>query len=97
MGMSSILDNGIFGYRLAANYSTKPGDVAGGDWYSDSFTYRAFDGQAYSNVATWRYWVMPVNDPPTYSAGEDVWVLEDSGSYQAPWATDVSPGPGERV
>ena len=36
---------------------------------------------------------MPVNDPPTYSAGEDVWVLEDSGSYRAPWATHVSPGP----
>ncbi len=88
-----IFDNGIFGYRVDPNYSTKPGDVAGGTWDSDSFTYRAFDGKAYSNVATWRYWVMPVNDPPTYSPGEDVWVLEDSGSYQAPWATQVSPGP----
>jgi hypothetical protein len=83
----------IFGYRPEPNYSTKPGNVAGGDWYSDSFTYRAFDGTAYSNVATWRYWVMPVNDPPTYSAGDDVWVLEDSAAYSAPWATDVRPGP----
>jgi hypothetical protein len=86
-------DETLFGYRPLPNYSTKPGDVAGGEWYSDSFTYRAFDGSAYSNVATWRYWVMPVNDPPTYSAGEDVWALEDSGTYRAPWATNVSPGP----
>jgi hypothetical protein len=86
-------DPTIFGYRPEPDYSTKPGDVPGGDWYSDSFTYRAYDGSAYSNVATWRYWVMPVNDPPTYSAGEDVWVLEDSGTYRAPWATNVSPGP----
>jgi len=86
-------DETAFGYRPLPNFSTKPGDVAGGTWDSDSFTYRAFDGQAYSNVATWRYWVMPVNDPPTYSPGEDVWVLEDSGSYRAVWATNISPGP----
>lgn len=86
-------DETLFGYRPLPNYSTKPGDVVGGTWDSDSFTYRAFDGQAYSNVATWRYWIAPVNDPPTYSAGEDVWVLRDSGTYRAPWATNLSPGP----
>ena len=69
-GDVAIFDETLFGYRPLPDYSTKPGDVAGGTWDSDSFTYHASDGQAYSNVATWRYWVMPVNDPPTYSAGE---------------------------
>jgi hypothetical protein len=36
--------------------------------------------------------ITPVNDPPTFTAGNDVEVLEDSGDYRAAWATAVSPG-----
>ena len=82
-------------YDPDPDYSTLPGDQPGGQWVSDSFTYRAFDGQAYSEPATMRIWVAPVNDPPTYTPGPGtVEVVEDSGPYQAAWATDVSPGPG---
>ena len=36
-----------------------------------------------------------VNDPPTFSAGGPVTVNEDSGPYNAEWATNVSPGPAD--
>ncbi|MEL6107228.1 MAG: Ig-like domain-containing protein [Planctomycetota bacterium] len=39
--------------------------------------------------------VAAVNDPPTFTAGGPVTVDEDSGPYNQPWATDISPGPGE--
>ena len=39
------------------------------DWVSDVITYRAFDGQAYSNEANYRLWVAPINDPPTFTPG----------------------------
>jgi hypothetical protein len=36
------------------------------------------------------------NDPPTFTSGlATVPVLEDSGAYNATWATSVSAGPGE--
>ena len=37
----------------------------------------------------------PVNDVPTFTAGGDVTVTEDSGAYTAPWATGISAGPNE--
>jgi VCBS repeat-containing protein len=38
--------------------------------------------------------VTAVNDPPTYTAGADPSVAEDSGAFsQAGWATNMSPGP----
>jgi hypothetical protein len=40
-----------------------------------------------------RFWVAPINDPPTFTPGPTVTVDEDSGAYSAPWATEVSPGP----
>jgi hypothetical protein len=82
-------------YRITQpNYSTKRGDQPGGNWVSDSFTYRAFDGSSYSQPASVRIWIAPVNDPPTLTAGpHEVLVAEDSGSYSGAWATDVSSGP----
>jgi hypothetical protein len=82
-------------YRITQpNYSTKAGDQPGGNWVSDSFTYRAFDGTAYSQPATARIWIAPINDPPTLTAGpSSVYVDEDSGAYSSAWATNVSPGP----
>jgi hypothetical protein len=37
--------------------------------------------------------VDPVNDEPTFTAGANVTVLEDSGAYSASWATAISMGP----
>ena len=51
-------------YRPAKDYSTPVGT-----WVSDTIPYRAFDGQAYSNIANYRLWVAPVNDPPTFTPG----------------------------
>jgi len=39
--------------------------------------------------------ITPVNDDPSFTAGGDVAVNEDSGAYSAVWATAVSPGPLE--
>ena len=37
--------------------------------------------------------VSAVNDAPSFVSGDDVGVAEDSGAYDAPWATGISPGP----
>ena len=66
----------------------------GADWLSDVITYRAFDGQAYSNEASYRIWVAPVNDPPTFTPGPSlIEVHAGDGPVSIPWATDISPGP----
>jgi VCBS repeat-containing protein len=36
---------------------------------------------------------IPVNDPPTFTAGPNVTVNEDSGAYSQPWASNILPGP----
>ena len=82
----------FFLYTPDVDYSATDHGLPATDF--DTFTYRADDGFASSSPATMRIWVMPVNDAPTFTEGpEQVVVGEDSGSYSAPWATDVSPGP----
>ncbi len=61
---------------------------------TDSFTYKANDGQADSNVATVTINVLSVNDAPTFTAGADQTVNEDSGAASVSgWATQISAGP----
>jgi len=38
--------------------------------------------------------VQPVNDPPVFTSGGNVVVLEDSGAYSQPWATSIAPAAG---
>ena len=60
---------------------------------TDSFTYRANDGRALSEPATVTITVAPsANQAPSFSAGANVTVDEDSGPYAAPWATSINPG-----
>jgi Bacterial Ig domain len=81
-------------YRPAHDYSTPRGDEPGGSWVSDVVTYRAFDGQAYSNEASYRLWVAPVNDPPSFTPGPAlIETTAGGGPVSVQWATDVSPGP----
>jgi ELWxxDGT repeat protein len=46
-----------------------------------------------SGSQTFTIAVTPVNDAPGFSAGPNVAVLEDSGSYAAAWASAISAGP----
>jgi hypothetical protein len=42
--------------------------------------------------------VVAVNDPPSFTRGSDVTVLEDSGAYsQSGWATAISAGPADEA
>lgn len=41
--------------------------------------------------------VSPINDPPSFTAGGPITVLEDSGPFNLLWATNISPGPADEV
>ncbi|HEU5203972.1 MAG TPA: Ig-like domain-containing protein, partial [Candidatus Limnocylindrales bacterium] len=84
-------------YMPDDDYSTRDGNLPGGAWVSDFFTYRVTDGQAWSDPATYRLWVAPINDPPSFTPGPFlVEVDADSGPYSRQWATDIDPGPNEQ-
>ncbi|MEA2606795.1 MAG: large repetitive protein [Chloroflexota bacterium] len=86
----------VFGYTPNHDWSTLPGNVAGGDWVSDSFTYHVVDDQgASSNEATYRFWIAPINDAPTFTPGPGIVTVRGSAPHSAAWATAVSPGPNE--
>jgi len=55
----------------------------GSETTTDSFTYRAFDGAAFSNVATVTITVAPVNDPPVIDLDADDSSLATGGNYQS--------------
>ncbi len=46
-----------------------------------------------SSAHRFSVFVSGVNDPPSFTPGGNVTVLEDSGAYQAAWATAISAGP----
>ena len=48
-----------------------------------------------STPQTFTISVSAVNDPPSFTSGGDVTVLEDSGAYSAAWASAISPGPAD--
>lgn len=53
-------------------------------------------GDDTSPARTFTITIEPVNDPPSFSAGADQTVPEDSGAKTvASWATDISPGPAD--
>ena len=60
--------NGSFSYTPVADYNG-----------SDSFTYKANDGNADSNVATVNITVTPVNDAPTLGAISDMTINQGAG------------------
>ena len=54
----------------------------------------AHGGQNASAPQTFTITILPVNSPPSFIAGPDQTVLEDSGPRTVPgWATNISPGP----
>jgi hypothetical protein len=64
---------------------------------SDSFVFRADDGNGGTDDKTATITINPVNDPPSFQAGPTVTVLEDSGAYSAAWATSISAGPANET
>ncbi len=47
-----------------------------------------------STPVTFTITITPVNDPPSFTPGGNVATNEDT-PYSAPWASNISPGPGE--
>jgi hypothetical protein len=62
---------------------------------SDSFTYFANDGQVNSIAATVDITVNSVNDAPSFTTGGTVTIIEESGAYSSPWATNILAGPAD--
>lgn len=70
---------------------------------TDSFTFRGDDAGLEPrffmrpvedpHAGTITIEVAAVNDAPSFTAGGDVTVDEDSGAYSMPWASDISAGP----
>jgi VCBS repeat-containing protein len=84
-GTLTLNANGSFSYTPAANYNG-----------SDSFTYRASDGQLNSNTVTVSITVNAVNDAPSFQlkANPDQTVFKDSGPQSvAGQVSSSSPGP----
>jgi VCBS repeat-containing protein len=79
-GMLALNSDGGFTYTPNGNFNG-----------SDSFTYKANDGTADSNVATVSIAVRAVNDPPT-AADDTVTVEEDSGATAIPVLNNDSSG-----
>ena len=52
-------------------------------------------GDDTSSAQTFTLTITAVNDEPSFTAGANVSVLEDSGAYSAAWATGISAGPNE--
>jgi VCBS repeat-containing protein len=82
-GSLSLNADGSFLYTPDANYNG-----------ADSFTYKANDGTADSNVATVNITVTAVNDAPSFVKGADQVVNEDAGAQSvSAWATSIAAGP----
>ena len=93
-GQAQWLPEGFLLYKPDPDFSTLPGDLPGGDWTSDEVTYRVSDGTVTSGVASYRYWVAPINDAPSFTPGDDiVYAHLGDGAISVPWATAISAGP----
>ena len=88
-------DNGVLGPIITTGHTTATVDYTPNQNFNggDSFTYTVYDGNGGTDTATVTITVNAANDPPSFTAGGDVTVNEDSGAYSATWATDISPGP----
>jgi VCBS repeat-containing protein len=96
--LSAVLDadvsNGTLALNADGSFEYEPDPDFNG---ADSFTYHALAGGEDSNTATVSITVTPVNDAPSFAAGGDVNVAEDSGAYDASWATSIGAGPANEA
>ncbi len=83
-GVLSASTNGSFTYAPEANYNG-----------SDSFQFRVSDGTTISGVLTAGITIVPVNDEPSFTKGNNQRIQQNAGAQTVPgWATNISPGPG---
>lgn len=76
---------GAFTYTPATNYNGP-----------DSFTFKANDGTADSNVGTVSITINAINDTPSFTIGANQTVLEDAGTQTAAsFITGISKGPAD--
>ena len=90
--------NGTLGAVISTGPTTATVDYTPALNYNgtDSFVFRANDGNGGTDDATASIVINPVNDPPTFQIGPTVVVLEDSGAHTIPnWVTAISPGPAD--
>jgi hypothetical protein len=65
---------------------------------ADSFVYQPSDGQALGSAATVSLSVSPINDPPTFQAGNNQQADDDGGAVQVDgWASLMSAGPSDEA
>ncbi|MEM6980267.1 MAG: Ig-like domain-containing protein, partial [Planctomycetota bacterium] len=106
---ASIADDGTasLNYQLRSDINTRPDNVVG-DAYSRAavFTAQLIDGgpsdlgngdDNESDVRVFTISVDPVNDAPTFTPGDTVRILEDSGPVSQLWANPRVPGPADEV
>ena len=85
-GAITLLGAGRFRYRPPADFNGL-----------DAVGYRIEGEAGLSANAQVRFAVSPLNDAPSFAAGADVTVAEDSGGYDAAWASAMSPGPPDEA
>ena len=79
--------DGSFNYNPDANYNGP-----------DSFTYKAHDGVADSEVVTVTIAVNSVNDAPSFVKGPNQLVQQNASTQTVPsWAASISPGPADEA
>ncbi|MCF6318762.1 MAG: Ig-like domain-containing protein, partial [Proteobacteria bacterium] len=59
---------------------------------TDNFTFAASDGISNSTIATAEIIITAVNDAPSFVAGTDITIAEDSGLYNVMWTTSLYQG-----
>ena len=64
----------------------------GSETTTDSFTYQAFDGTLFSNIATATITINPVNDPPTFTSPNTASVPENTTAVMTVTTTDPDGG-----
>ena len=69
--------HGVLSFNTDGSFSYQPDH----DYFgADSFTYRAYDGQAYSEITTVSLTVDPANDAPTLSGPVSLSVIDEDGA-----------------
>lgn len=90
---NGVLDLNSEGTRLTSGESWIWTPPAGANGVVEAVQLQARNSDGNSTTRTLSVNLTDVNDPPTFTAGSAVTVLEDSGAYSAAWATAISSGP----
>lgn len=86
-GTVNVDANGAYTYTPRANTNG-----------TDSFSFRAYDGSAYSAVATVNITIVPVNDAPSFQVGANQLTSPDTPAQAIEgWASNIMAGPANEA